>query len=95
MPEDVLFETEQHLSRTDAAAYLQTVADRLDGGGTVSLSAGTDAIDLDVPESVTFEVKAEREGPTDGSGELSIEFELEWPEGAGDDAGADAGLEIS
>jgi hypothetical protein len=26
-------------------------------------------------------VKAEREGPADGPGELSVEFEIEWDEG--------------
>jgi hypothetical protein len=33
---------------------------------------------------VEFEVKVEREGPADGDGELSIEFELEWDEHAAD-----------
>ncbi len=35
---------------------------------------------MDPPARPTFEVKAEREGPVDGPGELSIEFELEWDE---------------
>jgi len=37
---------------------------------------------MDPPETVEFEVKAEREGPADGPGELSLE--LEWDENGGD-----------
>jgi hypothetical protein len=49
---------------------------------------------MEPPARPTFEVKAEREGPTDGPGELSIEFELEWDEnGSKGDDGSDQ-LEI-
>ncbi|MFW5956462.1 MAG: amphi-Trp domain-containing protein [Halorhabdus sp.] len=84
MPEEVLFETEQTMTRADIASYLRTVADNLDSGAAVTLSAGEQSITLEPPASPTFEVKAEREGPTDGPGELSIEFELEWDEDGGD-----------
>jgi amphi-Trp domain-containing protein len=90
MPEEVLFESEQHSSRTEIASYLRTVADRLDGGGALSLTAGSQSIEMDPPESLTFEVKAEREGPAGAPGELSVEFELEWDE----DGGADGSLDI-
>jgi len=44
---------------------------------------------MEPPSRPTFEVKAEREGPTDGPGELSIEFELEWGEnGSEGDSGS-------
>jgi hypothetical protein len=43
-------------------------------------------VTLEPPTQPTFAVKTEREGPTNGSKELSIEFELEWPED-GDDGG--------
>ena len=44
---------------------------------------------MEPPARPTFEVKAEREGPTDGPGEFSIEFELEWDEnGSGWDGGS-------
>jgi hypothetical protein len=46
------------------------------------------------PARPTFEVKAEREGPADGPGELSVEFELEWDEdGGGGDADGDLTIE--
>ncbi|NEU56172.1 amphi-Trp domain-containing protein [Halorussus sp. MSC15.2] len=94
MPEEVLFETERRMNRTDVASYLRTVAEKLESGGDITLSAGDQSVTLDPPTQPTFEVKAERETPSGGgSGELSIEFELEWDE---DDSGGetDAGLEI-
>ena len=80
MPEEVLFESEQRHTREQIASHLRSVADKLDAGDPVTLQAGDDSVTLDVPSRPTFEVKAEREGPTDGPKELSIEFELEWPE---------------
>ena len=86
MPEEVLFKSEQRESREQIAAHLRSVADKLTAGEAVTLQAGDESVTLDVPSRPTFEVKAEREGPTDGPKELSIEFELEWPEN-GDDGG--------
>jgi len=86
MPENVLFKSEQRMSREQIASYLQTVVDKLNAGDAVTLQSGDDAVTLTPSAQPTFEVKAEREGPTDGPKELSIEFELEWPED-GDDGG--------
>jgi len=86
MPEEVIFETETKNSRGDVAAYLRQVADKLDSGDAVSLAAGDQSVDLDIPETVTFEVKAERE-TGGGTPELSVEFELEWKEGADGESG--------
>lgn len=94
MPEEVLFETESAQSRAEIASYLQTVVDRLEAGDSITLKSGSESVTMDPPARPTFEVKAEREGPTDGSGELSIEFELEWDEGKSGDDGAASGLEI-
>jgi len=89
MPETVLFKTEQHSTRGDVASYLRTVADRLDAGEAVALESGEESVTMDPPETVEFEVKAEREGPADGHGELSLELELEW-----DENGTDGSLSI-
>ncbi|ELZ19204.1 amphi-Trp domain-containing protein [Natrinema limicola] len=87
MPEEVLFKSESDMNRSEIASLLRRVADNLDAGEAITLSAGSDAVTLDPPARPTFEVKAEREGPTDAPGELSIEFELEWDEDGGDGGG--------
>lgn len=95
MPEEVLFETEQSMSREDVANYLRMVADKLDGDGTLSLSAGSESVSMEVPSRPTFEVKAEREtSKSGGPGELSVEFELEWREGAAGEGEGDTSLSI-
>lgn len=83
MPEEVLFKSERAQSRAEIASYLRTVADSLDAGDPITLKAGEQSVTMDPPSRPTFEVKAEREGPTDRPGELSIEFELEWDEHGG------------
>lgn len=80
MPEEVLFENESHQSLGDVAAYLRSLADKLESGEPVTLRAGAEELTLDVPPKVEFEVKAERETGS-GPAELSIEVELEWNEG--------------
>jgi amphi-Trp domain-containing protein len=87
--EEVLFEHEQVQSRADVAALLRDVANKLEAGEAVTVSAGGSSVSLDVPARPTFEVKVERE--TNGSEELSIEFELEWDVNATD---GDASLSI-
>ncbi|MFB6133500.1 MAG: amphi-Trp domain-containing protein [Halanaeroarchaeum sp.] len=80
MPEEVLFESESDRTRDDVATYLRTVADRLERGDDLTMRSGGDSITLQIPDRLTFEVKAEREGPADAAGERSVEFELEWDE---------------
>ncbi|MDB2243572.1 amphi-Trp domain-containing protein [Halorubrum ezzemoulense] len=93
MPEEVIFESESRRSREEIAAYLRTVADSLDDGSAITLRRGEESTTLDPPARPTFEVKAEREGPAEGPGELSVEFELEW-DGNGGEESADGELEI-
>ena len=92
MPEEVRFETEESRTRAEVASYLRTFADKLDGDGPITLTAGEQSVTVDPPERPTFEVKVEREGPADGPGELSVEFEIEWDE---DESGADGSGELS
>jgi amphi-Trp domain-containing protein len=93
MPERTLFEDERQLDRPAIADYLRSVADRLDDDGSVTFETGADDITVEVPATVEFEVKVEREGPADGPGELGLELELEWPEDAALDE-SDAGLSV-
>ena len=88
MPEEVLFESERTEDRANVAATLRTVADRLEAGEELSFTAGDQSVSITPPTRPTFEVKVEREtSSTGGAGELSVEFEIEWDEGAdsGDD----------
>ncbi|WP_227353915.1 amphi-Trp domain-containing protein [Haladaptatus salinisoli] len=88
MPEEVLFETENTQSRTDIAAYLRTVADKLESGEPITLSAGSQSVTLEPPARPVFEVKAERETSATDRTETSVEFELEWKEGEDGDDGS-------
>jgi amphi-Trp domain-containing protein len=75
MPEELLFGSEQRMHREEVASYLRTVADRHAAGNAVTLQAGGDSVTMEPPARPAFEVTAEREGPTSGPGEVSIEFE--------------------
>ncbi|WP_332899259.1 amphi-Trp domain-containing protein [Haladaptatus sp. CMSO5] len=93
MPEEVLFKSEQSQTRAEVATYLRTIADKLDAGDEVTLVSGGESVSMNPPARVTFEVKAERETSRGGKkGELSLELELEWDEGASDE---DTSLSIS
>lgn len=80
IPEEVLFKSEQRQSREQIASFPQTVVTRLNAGEAITLRSGEDAVTLEPPADATFDVKAEREGPTDGPAVLRIEFEIEWDE---------------
>jgi amphi-Trp domain-containing protein len=94
MPEDVLFESESTKSRAEIASLFRTVAEKLDDGEEITLRAGDQSVTMSPPEHPTFEIKAEREGPTDGPKELSVEFELEWDEHADAAPGESGALQI-
>lgn len=94
MPEEVLFKSESDQTREEIASYLRRVADKLEQGDSITLKSGSESVTMEPPARSTFEVKAEREGPTDGPGELSIEFELEWDENGSEGDGGSHQLEI-
>ncbi|AXG09467.1 amphi-Trp domain-containing protein [Haloplanus rubicundus] len=94
MPEEVLFKSESDQTREEIASYLRSVADKLDRGEAITLKSGSESVTMEPPARPTFEVKAEREGPTDGPGEFSIEFELEWDENGSGEDGESGQLEI-
>ena len=94
MPEEVLFKSESAQSREEIASYLRSVAEKLERGESITLKAGSESVTMNPPARPTFEVKAEREGPVEGAGELSIEFELEWDETSEGGEGPGGALEI-
>jgi len=94
MPEEVLFKSESAQSREEIAAYLHRVAEKLEQGDAITLKSGSESVTMEPPARPTFEVKAEREGPANGPGELSIEFELEWDENGSEGDSGSGQLEI-
>ncbi|WP_254523561.1 amphi-Trp domain-containing protein [Natrinema caseinilyticum] len=94
MPEEVLFTSESSQTREEIASYLHGVAEKLEQGDAITLRSGSESVTMEPPARPTFEVKAEREGPTDGPGDLSIEFELEWDESGSEGDGKSGQLEI-
>lgn len=93
MSEEILFEFEQSMSRADAAAYLRSVAEKLEGDGALQLTAGGQSQTVDVPDHLTFEVKVERESRRSGA-EIGVEFEMEWNEGDEEAPSTSGALEI-
>ena len=74
------------MSRGEIADYLRSIADGLDAGEPITLTAGDRSETVDPPTRPTFEVKVEREvAPGASAGELSIELEIEWDEGGDDE----------
>jgi amphi-Trp domain-containing protein len=95
VPEEVLFEVESDMTRGDIASILRDTADKLDGGGEITIDAGGDSISVNPPGTTEFEVKVERETKTGQTeGELSIEFELEWDERHSGTDGTDGSLSV-
>jgi amphi-Trp domain-containing protein len=86
MPEETLFEFEQHMDTAEVAQYLRTIADHLESGDEFTLEAGDESVTLTSPGRVEFEVEVEREpSKSGGSAEIELEFELEWDEDATDE----------
>ena len=82
--EKVLFSSEEKRTRSDVAAFLRALADKLDTGSVI-LQQGETSLTLDIPANLTLEVKAEEEDKRTKT-KYSLEVELEWypgEEGAG------------
>ena len=78
--EKVLFSSEEKRTRTDVAAFLRALADKLDTGSVI-LQQGDTSLTLDIPGNLTLEVKAEEEDKRTKT-KYSLEIELEWYPGA-------------
>ncbi|MGZ0746733.1 MULTISPECIES: amphi-Trp domain-containing protein [unclassified Haloparvum] len=81
MTEETIFEVASTRQRGDIAAWLRTLADELETGNEVTLTAESGSTTVVVPDEPQFTVEVERETPTGGGGtETSLEVELEWRE---------------
>lgn len=69
-------------SREEIAAYLRQLAERLEAGETITLTAGDNSVELHPTDRTEFEVHVEQSRSLTGNkGETSLEIELEWDEG--------------
>ena len=80
--EKVLFESEEKRSRTEVAAVLRALADKLETGKVV-LQQGDQSLALEIPGKLTLEIKAEEEAKRTKT-KYSLEVELEWYPGKDD-----------
>ncbi|WP_028573829.1 amphi-Trp domain-containing protein [Desulfonatronovibrio hydrogenovorans] len=79
--EKVLFKSEEKKQASEVASILRTIADKVESG-RIELSRGQEKIGLNVPGSLTLEIKVEEETKTGKSTlKKSLEIELEWIEG--------------
>ncbi len=74
--EKVLFSSEEKRSRSDVAAFLRALAEKLETGKVV-LQQGEQSLALDIPGNLTLEIKAEEEDKRTKT-KYSLEVELEW-----------------
>jgi len=78
MGEEVrLFESEERMTRSDVAAFVRQLADKIDAGEVV-LRQGEEEITLTIPSRLTLEVQVEDEDKGTKGTEHSLEIELAW-----------------
>ncbi len=77
-----MFRVSSRRRQEDIADSLRTLAEKLETGEDVTLSADGESTTVTVPDEPRFEIEVERETPTSGGQtETSIEVEVEWKEG--------------
>lgn len=86
--ETVLFKSEERKSRSEIAETLRALAVRIEQG-RMDLSNDSGNVDLEFPENMTLEIKAEEE--VKGKTKRSLEIELEWIVGDGSRQGLTIG----
>ncbi|MFW5729988.1 MAG: amphi-Trp domain-containing protein [bacterium] len=78
-PKDVLYKSEEQMSRADLVAFLRSLADRVESGRVV-LTSGSKETPVDVPDRVELEVQYEEKKKPRGK-RSQLELEIEWGEG--------------
>lgn len=78
MPEEVLHKTEDRVSREEFADALRSAAGEVESG-SVRLSDGDGATDIELPENPWFEVELERLTDSEtGEERYELEYEIRW-----------------
>lgn len=84
-----LFKSEERKSRSDAAAFLHQLADKV-AAGEVILRQGEEELTLQLPQTLIVEVQVEDEDKKAKGIQHSLEVELKWF----DDDGQSGPLEL-
>jgi amphi-Trp domain-containing protein len=78
MPEEVLFKTEEQVTRTEIAEASRDAANQIDTG-EVQLVSDTAEQTVAVPETPRFEVEVERLTDSEtGDQRYELEYEIRW-----------------
>ena len=72
-----LFESKEHKGRSDAAAFLRQLAEKIENGD-VKLRSGSEDIQLKIPDKVVLEVEVEEKEKNVKGKEHSLEIEIKW-----------------
>jgi amphi-Trp domain-containing protein len=78
---NVLYKSEEYMSRAELAAFLRSLADRVESG-TVVLTSGDEKTSVELDERVGLEVQYETKAKPKGT-RHQLELEMEWGAGAG------------
>jgi amphi-Trp domain-containing protein len=76
---NVLVKSDQRKNLADSAAFLRDLADKIESGKVTLVQGGKD-VEVDLPETVSFELEY-YEQPKKYGVKKQLEIELEWTEG--------------
>lgn len=78
MVEGTLCRSKSQYNHEDLANYLEDLADQPKKGNGVTLTADSESCTVEIPNGPVFKVEGKRETPpADGTGETSLEIEIE------------------
>jgi amphi-Trp domain-containing protein len=72
-----LFKSEERMNRSNVAAFMQQLADKI-GEGQVVLRQGQQEITLDLPQNLILEIQVEDEDKKSKGIQHSLEVEIKW-----------------
>ena len=72
-----LFKSEERMSRSDVAAFLDQLVDKI-GEGQVVLRQGQQEITLDLPQNLILDIQVEDEDKGSKGVQHSLEVEIKW-----------------
>ena len=81
--EKILFKSEEHKNLKEAADILRQIADKVETGNVV-LKKGNQEVNILIPPKVVVEIEADEKFKK-GQIKKSLEIEIEWIEGEGQD----------